>query len=126
MNFHNKWRTFLVESPQTRTLTEEELVLIGEGRLDDAKKKYSRVVRFADRLARLDPSKNNKYLMWMMKQLDLKLQNYIRVAGDDAPPEENAQDAYFTGLFNYTIRIGEAIEDFHKNAQRLKNKDINS
>ena len=126
MSFHNKWRTFLVESPQARTLTEEDLLIIGEGRLDDAIKKYSNVNRFAERLASLDPSKNNKYRMWMMNQLDLKLQDWIRIEGDDAPPEENAQDAYFTGLFNYTIRLGEAIEDFHKNAQRLKNKDINS
>ena len=31
MNFHNKWRAFLAESPEQQ-LTEEELALIGEGR----------------------------------------------------------------------------------------------
>ena len=131
-DIHKNWRNFLHEAQRPEpvikqtTLTEEELVLIGESRVEDAKKKYSGVERFVDRLADADPSKNNKYLMWMMKQLDLEMRRLMRVAGDDAPSETVAQDVYFTSLFNYSIKIGEVIEDFHKNAQRLKNKDINS
>ena len=128
MNFNDKWKAFLNESHarEEKTLTEEEIALIAEGRKEDAAKKYPGITRFIDRLASLDPSKNNKYLMWMAKQLNFKMQDNIRIAGDDAPPEGNAQDAYFADLFNYTIRIGEAMEEFHKNVQRLKNRDINS
>ena len=52
--------SFLAEED---TLTEEEVALIAEGRKEDAEKKYPQVNRFVDRLANLDPSKNNKYLM---------------------------------------------------------------
>ena len=106
-DIHKNWRNFLHEAQRPEpvikqtTLTEEELVLIGESRVEDAKKKYSGVERFVDRLADADPSKNNKYLMWMMKQLDLEMRRLMRVAGDDAPSETVAQDVYFTSLFNY-------------------------
>ena len=75
MNFHNKWRSFLNEGVEDKPLTEEEIALIAEGRKEDAAKKYPQVNRFIDRLANLDPSKNNKYLMWMTKQLAAELDN---------------------------------------------------
>jgi len=129
MNFHNNWRTFLAESQAP--LTEEEIALIAEGRIDDATKKYPNVERYVDRLAGYDPSKNNKYLMWMMKQLDSKLRSFAK---RDGQPYEmgrpdldlKLQDSYFGQLLQDTGEIGEAVEEFHKNIQRIKNKDINS
>ena len=123
------WKNFLEED----TLTEEELALIAEGRKEDAAKKYPQVDRFIDRLANLDPSKNNKYLMWMTKQLAAELDkqlkgplgtNVAQQDGDDATP--NPQDEFFVELFNHVIEIGDEIAEFHKNIQRIKNKDINS
>ena len=63
MSFHNEWKMFLTESSIPEPLTEEEIALLAEGRIDDAKKKYPQISRFVDYLARQDPSKNNKYLM---------------------------------------------------------------
>ena len=50
MNFYKNWKTFLTESNIPEPLTEEELALIAEGRIDDAKKKYPQVDRFIDSL----------------------------------------------------------------------------
>jgi menaquinone-dependent protoporphyrinogen IX oxidase len=76
MNFHKNWKSFLNEG--IKQLTEEELALIAEGRKDDAEKKYPQVNRFVDRLASLDPSPNNKYLMWMTKQLAAELDRQLK------------------------------------------------
>jgi len=111
------------------TLTEEEVALIAEGRKEDAEKKYPQVNRFVDRLANLDPSKNNKYLMWMVKQLAAELASIEKVRGRDpeaVKQDFNPQDEYFVDLFNHAIKIGDEIAEFHKNIQRIKNKDINS
>ena len=129
------WKNFLEED----TLTEEELALIAEGRKEDAAKKYPQVDRFIDRLANLDPSKNNKYLMWMTKQLAAELDKQLKgplgtnVAQQDGDGDldyekmtPNPQDEFFVELFNHVIEIGDEIAEFHKNIQRIKNKDINS
>lgn len=134
MNFHNKWRTFLTESNIPEPLTEEELALIAEGRIDDAKKKYPQVDRFIGYLAEEDPSKNNKYLMWSAKQLNARLESAVkqqpeRVATYKDDPqfrEEGMQGIFYSEMFNYQMKISEVIQEFHKNSQRLKNKDINS
>jgi len=129
LNFHNNWRSFINEGVQEKPLTEEELVLIAEGRKEDAAKKYPQVERFIDRLANLDPSKNNKYLMWMTKQLAVELDKHLKgPLGRDpeAVKDFEPQDEYFVELFNHAIKIGDEIAEFHKNIQRVKNKDINS
>lgn len=131
MNFHKNWKSFLNEG--IKQLTEEELALIAEGRKDDAEKKYPQVNRFVDRLASLDPSPNNKYLMWMTKQLAAELDrqlkgplgtNIAQSGDDEASP--NPQDEFFVELFNHAIDIGLTVDEFHKGIQRVKNKDINS
>jgi len=48
-------------------LNEEQL--LAEGRVKDAKKKYPDIANFVPGLTARDPSGNNKYLMWSMKQL---------------------------------------------------------
>ena len=129
MNFHDKWRSFLNEGVEDKPLTEEEIALIAEGRKDDAAKKYPQVERFIDRLANLDPSKNNKYLMWMTKQLAVELDRHLEgPLGRDpeAVKDFEPQDEFFVELFNHAIKIGDEIAEFHKNIQRIKNKDINS
>ena len=126
MTFHDQWRLFLNESTVRQPLTEEEIALIAEGRVDDVIKKYPNVERYADRLAGLDPSKNNKYLMWMMKQIDNKARSYAKRDGQPDDAGMKLQDAYFGQLLTDVGEIGEAVEEFHKNIQRIKNKDINS
>lgn len=129
MNFHKNWKTFLKENTVPEPLTEEEIALIAEGRIDDAEKKYPQVNRFVDRLANLDPSPNNKYLMWMTKQLAAELDKHVEgPLGRDpeAVKDFNPQDEFFVELFNHAIKIGDEIAEFHKNIQRVKNKDINS
>ena len=56
MNYDDKWKAFLNESRarEEKTLTEEEIALIAEGRKEDAAKKYPGITRFIDRLASLD------------------------------------------------------------------------
>jgi len=138
MNFNNKWKTFLNESRahvrEENTLTEEELAIIAEGRIEDATKKYPRVNYFVKRLADLDPSKNNKYLMWMTKQLNAYFNSLLTVRMGGVDPDSLSKldigtldrDEYFTDLYNHSIQIGNIVEQFHKNVQRIKNKDINS
>tara|TARA_R110000851_G_scaffold165561_2_gene310515 strand:- start:2133 stop:4466 length:2334 start_codon:yes stop_codon:yes gene_type:complete len=133
-NFHNNWKAFLTESAQPEPLTEEELALIAEGRIDDAKKKYPQVDRFIGYLAEEDPSKNNKYLMWSTKQLNARLERAVKQQPErvetykDDPQfrEEGMQGIFYSEMFNYQMEISEVIREFHKNSQRLKNKDINS
>ena len=127
-DYFNSWKLFLKEA-QESTLTEEEIALIAEGRKEDAAKKYPQVERFIDRLANLDPSKNNKYLMWMTKQLAVELDRHLEgPLGRDpeAVKDFEPQDEFFVELFNHAIKIGDEIAEFHKNIQRIKNKDINS
>ena len=134
MSFHNEWKMFLTESSIPEPLTEEEIALLAEGRIDDAKKKYPQISRFVDYLARQDPSKNNKYLMWSAKQLNTHLEktakenpSKVETYKDDRRfKEEGLQGIFYSELLNYQIKLSEVIEEFHKNSQRLKNKDINS
>lgn len=134
MSFHKNWKTFLTESAVPEPLTEEELALIAEGRIDDAKKKYFQVDRFIDYLAEEDPSKNNKYLMWSAKQLNARLEKAVKenpgrvelYKDDPNFKEEGMQGIFYSEMFNYQMKISEVIKEFHKNSQRLKNKDINS
>jgi len=134
MSFHNQWKTFLTENTVPEPLTEEELALIAEGRIDDAKKKYFQVDRFIDYLAEEDPSKNNKYLMWSAKQLNARLEKAVKenpgrvelYKDDPNFREEGMQGIFYSEMFNYQMKISEVIKEFHKNSQRLKNKDINS
>ena len=134
MNFHKNWKTFLTENTVPEPLTEEELALIAEGRLENAKKKYPQVDRFINYLAEEDPSKNNKYLMWSAKQLNARLEKAVKenparvelYKDDPNFKEEGMQGIFYSELFNYQLKISEAIKEFHKNSQRLKNKDINS
>ena len=90
------WKRFLNED------------LLAEGRLDDAKEKYPDDAEYIDQLSKIDPSGNNKYLMWMAKQLDYHTRGM-----------SNAGKEILVEI------LTELIQSFHKNIQRLKQKDIN-
>ena len=98
------------------------------------KKKYPQVDRFINYLAEEDPSKNNKYLMWSAKQLNARLEKVVKenpgrvelYKDDPQFREEGMQGIFYSEMFNYQMKISEVIKEFHKNSQRLKNKDINS
>lgn len=77
-----------------------------EGRKEDAIKKYGEEhTDLVNLLSDVDPSGNNKYLNWMVK-MSLGLG-----AGDFIPTADN---------------VARQISIFHRNLQRIKNKDINS
>jgi len=90
------WKRFLNED------------LLAEGRLQDVKKKFPEDAVYIDQLSKIDPSGNNKYLMWMAKHLDY----HTRGATDTA--KETLVDT-----------LTDLIQSFHKNVQRLEKKDIN-
>lgn len=73
--------------------------VITEGRVEDMKKKYPEHESVIDYFVSNDPSGNNKYLPWMMKQL---------VTNNDDQ-----------GV------IASTVKKFHTNQQRLHKKDIN-
>ena len=84
--------------------------LLIEGRKEDIIKKYGGEnnvnVDTIDWLSSKDPSGNNKYLEWMVKTW----------LGLGKPSEDVVTD----------VQVANIIKLFHKNIQRIKNKDINS
>ena len=90
------WKRFLNED------------LLAEGRLQDTKKKFPDDAVYIDQLSKIDPSGNNKYLMWMAKQLDYHARGMSNVG------KETMVDV-----------LTDLIQSFHKNVQRLEKKDIN-
>jgi len=90
------WKRFLNED------------LLTEGRLQDAKKKFPDDAVYIDQLSKIDPSGNNKYLMWMAKQLDYHARGMTNLG------KESLVDV-----------LTDLIQSFHKNVQRLEKKDIN-
>jgi len=83
-----------------------ELELI-EGRLADIKKQYPELSSYIEKMSKGDPSKKNKYLAWMAKQLN-------------ATPGRTERE-----LNDVTERLIKLVASFHKNSQRMKKKDIN-
>ena len=104
-------------------LNEEQI--LAEGRLDDAKKKYSQVdPLWIDRLSERDPSGNNKYLMWAAKQFAQITEPWRKKhadSGSDQWAEETAQEIY-----SAYRTVGDAVDKFHASHQRLKNRDLNA
>lgn len=105
-------------------LRENMMVFLVEGRLEQAQKKYTPILRdlysptsgdsvgeLIRSFSTLDPSDNLKYFDWMMKRL-VKAYAINRGNLNLNSPE--------------VIEVSDAVEKFHKNSQRLKNKDINS
>ena len=90
------WKRFLNED------------LLAEGRLEDAKEKYPDDAEYIDAMSAKDPSGNNKYLMWMAKQLDHHTRGMSNI-----------------GKETLVEILTELIQSFHKNVQRLEKKDIN-
>lgn len=74
-------------------------ILLQEGRVEDMKKRYPEHVEAVDFFVNNDPSGNNKYLQWMMKQV-VKNNEQIDV-------------------------VLSVTKKFHQNQQRLQKKDIN-
>jgi hypothetical protein len=74
-------------------------ILLQEGRVEDAKSKYPNNGDLVDFFVSSDPSGNNKYLQWMLKQVIDKNENRDLVLS--------------------------LVSKFHKNYQRLEKKDIN-
>ena len=75
------------------------LYKIAKSRIEEAKEKYN--PRLVDIVSNMDPSGNQKYLNWTLKQ-HKKYPNYDII--------------YITGL----------VKDFHKNINNIENKDINN
>jgi len=105
-------------------------VLLKEGRIDTAKKKYVVPNYIFNMFIKADPSGNHKYLDWMLRQFLLTKwpsnsspykdswegnydEDYIRTYGSDRELTMNA---------NHVIHL---MEQFHKNVQRLGLRDIN-
>ena len=105
------------------TLNEEQL--LAEGRLEDTKKKYSQVdPLWIDRLSERDPSGNNKYLMWAVKQFAQITEPWRKKhadSGADVRAPEDEREIYSA----YRV-VGDAVDKFHTSHQRLKNRDLNA
>jgi hypothetical protein len=84
-----------------RNIIKESLLL--EGRLEDVKRKYPGYDKLIDALSKDDPSGNNKYLMWMVKEVIPHMSSF------------NMR----------SISVVRAIEYFHENQQSFTKKDIN-
>jgi len=112
------------------TLNEEQL--LAEGRLEDVKKKFKHVdPDWIHLMSGRDPSGNNKYLMWAIKQFAKITDPYREKAqaqSDDRGGHMHPDDAAAMGHAAYeAYRVtADAVEKFHANSQRLKNKDINA
>ena len=116
----------------------EEGQLLAEGRLDDVREKYPDInAEIITALSVGDPSSRNKYLMWMAKQLHAQLSVDAKRLKSRVADDERAlySDGFGTpamfelnsGAASTAIReIVEEVEKFHKNIQRLKDKDLNS
>lgn len=97
--------------------------LLTEGRLDDMKKKYSRISpEFIDKISAKDPSGNNKYLDWMLHNIYAVMSKWRKYEN----PKEgefvtNPQDPNtYSSDINYSIGyIVKVVESFHKNVDRL-------
>jgi hypothetical protein len=74
-------------------------ILLQEGRVEDVKKRYPEHEETVDFFVNNDPSGNNKYLQWMMKQV----------------VKNGAERGFVSSL----------VRHFHRNVQRLQKKDIN-
>lgn len=90
---------------------EAQAALLAEGRKDDAKKKYPDLDKggYVDSLSLEDPSGNNVYLAWMLKQT-------AKFFKDESSYAQREQ---------FIAHILNAVRSFHANKQRLKKKDIN-
>ena len=105
------------------TLTEEQL--LAEGRLDDAKKKFKNVDSdWIDRISERDPSGNNKYLMWAVKQFEKISEPWVKKHRDSGRETWSGEDA--DAVYQAYRVVTDAMEKFHANSQRLKNRDINA
>ena len=103
-------------------LTEEQL--LAEGRLEDTKKKFKNIdPDWIDRMSDRDPSGNNKYLMWAIKQFAKISEPYMKnkPAEGESWSTEDSQ-----GIYQAYMAVADAMEKFHNNSQRLKNRDINA
>jgi len=74
-------------------------ILIIEGRIEDMKVKYPQNIDDVDYFVQNDPSGNNKYINWAMKQV-----------------VDNKEDFMI---------VSSLLNKFHTNSQRLEKKDIN-
>ena len=118
-SFLNNWRQYTQKS---------ELQLLIEGRVDDVKKKYPNLakkidsstdpekqpglhVSYIDRMAELDPSGNQKYLMWAAKALNQQIEQNIK-DGYEAHPWY-AKDNQFSILQMAKNLMGK-IKEYHE------------
>ncbi|MEO5367679.1 MAG: hypothetical protein H7831_15245 [Magnetococcus sp. WYHC-3] len=81
--------------------------LLDESRLSDVQAAFPDLGNYVEILSKNDPSGNNKYLAWMALQFD----NMTKGMSD-------------AGKKSAAEKIINTVKAFHKNAQRLKEKDI--
>jgi len=98
-----------------KNIIKQELLgkLLMEGRLENTIKKYAKDGEDVEEIKYLsdnDPSGNNKYLEWMVKNWLTPIGN-VKLAYTVAPNRES---------------LTSTVKNFHRLIQRLENKDINS
>jgi len=115
-----------------RWTTLNEGRLLAEGRLEDVKKRFKHIdPNWIDRMSERDPSGNNKYLMWAIKQFAKITEPYREKAqaqSDARGGHLHPDDEVVVAQASYEAyrAIADAIGKFHANSQRLKSKDINT
>jgi hypothetical protein len=123
-----RWRKFL---------SEDEEVLLIEGRKEDAKKavvknvKYEQVAKelekLLDTIIEADPSGNQKYLGWAARRLNSRVMQYIKNAEGEAKEYDREVDVrdIEDNIRHYTRRIASTLPKYHKFASmNLIDKNI--
>ena len=99
-------------------LTEEQLLI--EGRKDDAKKKYPKLVKagLLDKLIDADPSGNQKYLMWAAKIINDEIKDAEEIVSPDPPESLDPTQFEFA-----TEDLATALQKYHKLQPYIRNED---
>ena len=100
--------------------------LLNEGRKEDAMRKYPKVSQsLVDYLSSIDPSGNNKYLMWLVRQIDSGLTNLTQ-AGDFEEGEVVDLDKMMSKPItkDFLESLKDNILCFHQNVDRISAKNV--
>tara|TARA_B100000085_G_scaffold137694_1_gene125448 strand:+ start:5357 stop:7303 length:1947 start_codon:yes stop_codon:yes gene_type:complete len=132
LNYYNKWRRFL-QQPQKKTKTikehasrRQEVILLAEGRTDDARKRYPITAQFkvvevlADQLrAQFGERGVSRYVMFSAKCME---EFYKTNTIEEDGKYKLKPGIRATGFFEQVMGL---VMEFHRVNQRLQEKDIN-
>jgi hypothetical protein len=131
-NFINNWRAYIIA---------ENEQLLAEDRYDDAAKKYPDLGKqkiavlmgdtILDYFKKNDPTPNNKYIMWLAKQMSERMNAWREMFPAQAAAEQgDRQQVWEDQIGVHTANLVEAVTFFEKWSQRFKSygypTDINS